>query len=757
MPWGEEPRLAGSLLPKGEEPERCHREDTISELFEWIGAANGHYQFATDATPKPLNLRLRLRAKTAKFNAPVLKARITREVPRKGTAKLVGTETLTASRVPASPDLLEVTVPLPEIALQRDGERKLDDRFIITLTAKTGSGVPHGRVEVRRTACKIGTALLGEADDLDEPKEPPSKKRAVLAAAADGKREKALRNNKRVRQQRRAALRWYGWNKCEELVGLRCFKSGKSGSDVTVFRPRLRAPLTQDPLLIGRIGEEVWAQSWGTPLLIKTSKAENQKDEWGRYKTFVHDRLGPFMARCSDFIEAQDVAPLPDEPAARRSPHGDDARHVPRRRSAAKRAAADDRPQRRRRRGRTDPAADVRDDGRVVRLGNGPAAVLLEQGLLDPTSPRPTPRSSLSCFSPMGKRARTLGWDFTKKGAGKGERGRFTAPLKWDIAFCEEEHLADFVVGKNPKTGLLAKLAEIDVRYSLIHGDLHSDNVLADRRTPGCWTGAAFPSGRPCSTSPSWRSFCGPECLALVPPDVNVCDPARAFESLLLDHFLATESTLEPVNALAEALGAPPAQLMTVARCVNAIRRSALRYCTGRPDRLDYFAVLYLTVLQIFLYAESTQQLNYQILMALYWLLEEKLTRMLEIKPPYTRFLRAVEAQDLIAADWIAAPGAPERIVYALSRADGRRALSAVAATRGLLQGAWHHLDVFDHTVLVMAYLEEILDDPLGSLGDPLRLDGLVRRRLESQGIRQPPFLETASVGARPVSPRSSR
>ena len=44
--------------------------------------------------------------------------------------------------------------------------------------------------------------------------------------------------------QARAALHWRAWNRYEELTALKRFRSGRSGSDVLVFRPRLREPRT---------------------------------------------------------------------------------------------------------------------------------------------------------------------------------------------------------------------------------------------------------------------------------------------------------------------------------------------------------------------------------------------------------------------------------------------------------------------------------------------------------------------------------
>ena len=94
----------------------------------------------------------------------------------------------------------------------------------------------------------------------------------------------------------------------------------------------------------------------------------------------------------------------------------------------------------------------------------------------------------------------------------------------------------------------------------------------------------------------------------------------------------------------------------------------------------------------------------------------------------------------LITAQWLAAPRAPARVAYVIARKDGRRALPLLAATRGVLQNAFHHLDVFDHTLLVLAGIEELVRDPLASLIDPGRYVRRVDRSLRRQGLCRVPL-----------------
>src|SRR6266849_1693907 len=92
-------------------------------------------------------------------------------------------------------------------------------------------------------------------------------------------------------------------------------------------------------------------------------------------------------------------------------------------------------------------------------------------------------------------------------------------------------------------------------------------------------------------------------------------------------------------------------------------------------------------------------------------------------------------------AEWLRAPGAPQRVDYLVRSADGPRVLGPLAATRGVQQTEYHQLDVYEHTLLVLVYLEELLanKDPVQCFLDPAAFDQRVRRRLAEQGFHFPP------------------
>ena len=769
----------------------------MEQVFSWVGAEDNQYDFAADLTLEPITLRIALRSDRPDLPAPgLVVTACCHEIA--GQADCVPLNaTLSVSKATAEADRwrkeadkakkeaeqarirgdlaqaknadakaedaearakdaetrTDVRVELPAVPVHvladKEIKREVDDRFIVTLSPTGGCDIPVCAVEVRRTHCRVGSALLQYNDETQ---------------GGDA-------HQKAIRSQRRAALRWWGWNRCEEILGLKRITLGRSGSDVTVYRPRLSPPPITDPLIVGEPPLPVWEHSWGTTLLVKTSKAQGQSDEWDRYRHLVADRLQPFMARCDELINAQPVGDdVPQERLATMIGTflGSDFLRTESLEAVVRAAES--------------PERIESIVGQVFRT-LGPWYAGSERAPLwrwakmfslpTDAAPKSHDRIKLFPFRRDGRLQAMDLWDDTKADKlepQEGTREYFTRPLSWDVPFIKAEHLKDHVVGlkKTPvdpppedhvdewvggkQFGLLRRLLKnVNLRYSLIHGDLHGGNVLVD--VDNVWL---LDWGR-VAVGPTLFDFTKMEvylrlnCLKPTASAESVDQPAACFEALLLDHFLATEGSLEPAAELAESLGTSPQRLLAVARGINAIRQAALPYGGERPDRLEYLTVLYLTVFQTLTYANAAEAVQFRMLMALCWLLEDTLSRMMGGEP-YKREQAPVEAEHLLRPQWLAAPGAPQRVLYAMDRPDGARALPALAGTRGVLQGEWHHLDVFDHTLLVLAYMEELLAQPVAAMLDPLSLDNRVRETLARQGIRLLPFLETVSETATPVA-----
>jgi hypothetical protein len=536
--------------------------------------------------------------------------------------------------------------------------------------------------------------------------------------------------------QTEAALLWYGWNRYEELIGLKRFTNGWSGSDVLVFQPRL-APGAR------RRGEKL-ADNWGSLILVKTADAASVCKEWGKFQEFLADRLHPFMARNEAFLPAQ--------PVFAHTQDLQDRQQDPREAS---------------------PRATIVGSF----LGGGLLEVepleLMARGAFDPDRCRAVIERLFGTLSawyagwmerPLGEWTTMFGPDGGRKEPlklfdkydlrEKKDRDKYTEALglAWERDFSRESHLSHHLLGKKEPDGLLHRLCQIPVRFSVAHGDLHPRNILTDRAN--IWLLDFGETG----FVPTLFDFTKLEvylrlyCLDMAAAK-DIEENTFALEKCLLDHMVGSEGSLEPVRALAPGLGVSAQELVKVAHFIARIRREAAPYCVGAVDRKDYLAVLYLTVLQTLQYANKNPEWgnNYRLLIALSYFLEDVLSRAVGLRE-FPRMRVPMDFKCLLSRDWLAARGAPQRVVYFLEREDGCRALAPLVATRGVMQGPYHHLDVFDHTLLVLAYLEEIVQaaDPLAGLLDPAELDRRVGESLRQQGISLPPPFPNPDDGVRP-------
>lgn len=589
-------------------------------------------------------------------------------------------------------------------------ETMQDDEIQIALSCRNQS-IAACTVILRRTACDIGSALIERG-----------------------------RGSVPVRHHTVAALQWYGWRRFSEYVGLKRFTSGRSGSDVMVFRPRLLDPVDVDPSVKDFI-PGVLTGGWGSCLLIKTGEARKMNEEWHRFDAFLRDRLHPFMSRLEVRLPVSPALPASvfdamtdeertgltaDSPTLVGSFLGGElveaesfeqlVQHTP-------------------------------DTTRCVNVIDRLFAVMHPWYSDAETRPLKDWKKRIR-FTDDGRYLLSGKFDFTQQA----DRIRYREPLAWDVDFISQDHLRKHLLGKeDARDGLLYRLAEIECSFSLTHGDLHTRNVLAD--PDNVWLldfGEAGPS-------PTLFDFAKLEvylrywCLRLKTGHSDFEQAASDFESLLLDHITGSEASLEPVRRLAPSIGAAPDELLRVATCICAVRRHAMRYSLGSPDRRDYLAILYLTVLDVLRFAGQAPRevSNFRLLVNMAWVLEDALSRIVGLTPVERR-RHSTRETDHIDREWIATPGLPGRVHYLMQSHD-RGALAPLAATRGVTQSRHHHLNVYDHTLLVLAYLESILDDPLAALLDPAEQDEHVRAKLLQEGIRLPPF---ASHHRDPQKPR---
>jgi hypothetical protein len=648
-------------------------------MIAWVGSETDVYRFAVEQAERDVRLVILLASDPPAPRPPTFRV----EPDDLGTVLDV--------RAGLSPGCFEVTVGVSDPPVDA-----AEDELTLTVQSDRAD-VPACRLVVRRTRCRVSAGLV---------------QRDAASAA--------------LRPETRAALLWHAWGRYSELVGLRRFTAGTSDSDVMVYRPRLRNPATRDPALVGAEPLDVMSQAWGAYLLVKTGAVGDIRDEWERFRLFLADQLHPFMARIEaclvvrgpgrvnpgdlqatlvgafvggDLLQAESLESVLRGPADADALE-DIARRV------------------------FQVAGPWYASGAPARLGNWWKML---------RSARAAPAAS-----PVGPGAAGLTLFGRYDLAGEEDRRRLGERLVWDGEFCSREHLAGHLLGHDG-SGLLYQVAELPVRHSLVHGDLHVRNVLVapDQVSLLDFGGTGI--------APTLFDFARLEVfvrlwgLDLGRPDAGLDPHATRLETLLLDHFTATEGGLQPVHAIAPSLGVRADDLLKIARFLTAIRREALPYCLDTPDRRDYLAVLYLTVFHALRFAGRGPEPagNFRWLMALFWVLEDALSRIVGLTP-FRRRRLPPEPERLLDAAWLAGPGAPGRVRYWLERPEGRAALLPVAATCGVLQGSAHPLDLFDETMLTVGYLEGILADPTQALLDPVALDARVQDALTSQGIVLP-------------------
>lgn len=588
------------------------------------------------------------------------------------------------------------------------GDPEIDDE--VTIDLRSPDGLPDAQVILRRSTCRISAALV-ERDHDPVP----------------------------LADETRAAMLWQGWRRFQEIVVLKRFTSGKSGSDVLAVRPRLCEPfdVPKESVVPGAI-----SASWGSCLLVKTGAVGKVREEWRRFRTFLRDRVHPFMSRSEDLHVVQlgeadsgdrgsDAAPFDsDGPPTRATMIGSFLGGELLRAESLENLV----------RGRTDVERCRRSISKLFEVTACWYAGSTVAPLRD--------WSKVLRFDEDG-RLLLFGYvDLTDDA----QRAEYRAALAWDIPFIQSGHLHDHLLGRgDSRDGLLYRLADWDARYSLIHGDLHTRNALVDEEN--VWLLDFGHTG----VGPTLFDFAKLEiylrlwCLQLGHRARNLEDASRELETLLLDNLTGSEATVEPVRELADELGADTDDLLKIVRCIGTVRRLALGYTLGSPDARDYLAILYLASLDTLRFAGHDPSLsqNYRVLVSLTWVLEDVLSRMVGLRP-YPRNRLPFEPGRLVSRTWLDHDGAPARVRYVLNSDEDHVALGPLAATRGVLQNDNHHLDVLDHTLLVVAYVERLLDDPMWAFSNPAELDARVGDDLRRQGIHLPPFAGVLSPGESP-------
>jgi hypothetical protein len=246
------------------------RENEPDDVIDWAVTPRDELQFAVE-----LDAEDDKRATASHEVALVLRGtppspQFTARFPSTGVTLPVAIKAVAGGRVE-----LRIQVVAPTT--------KSDDELELELV-ESGSPEPLP-IRFRRTRCRVETALI-------HPRPGGDPDRAPLGGHV------------------RAALLWYGWNRCTRLVGIKRFDTGLSGSEVFVFRPRLAAPRLdsrrhQDDDFAGSTPQRLWTESWGSWLLVKAGGVRQVRKEWSRHDVFLRDRLTPFMARTEAMLRVR--------------------------------------------------------------------------------------------------------------------------------------------------------------------------------------------------------------------------------------------------------------------------------------------------------------------------------------------------------------------------------------------------------------------------------------------------------------------
>ncbi|MEZ6140860.1 MAG: HD domain-containing protein [Zavarzinella sp.] len=556
----------------------------------------------------------------------------------------------------------------------------------------------------------------------------------------------------------KAALLWRAYQRYSELVGLKRLGGGLSGSDVLVFRPKLKAPpVANDPDLTTSGPIDVLNGAWGSPLLVKTDRPEKLRQEWTRYNLFLRDRQSPFIAQLEEFLVVHSSESGEDKPLAALIGSflgGDTLKAEPL--DKVIRGCSD-----------LDRCLKLLDqvyghldswhnNVQALSLAQWPRVFQFQHGL-PPSDVHPANTSATwLLFGQFNfqkeNRDATVTWDQpTWTGAPSPGRQEFSAHLRWEVPFGNTAHLRHHLMGKGDRTdGLLFELLKMNAYYSLTHGDLHPRNVLCDAEN--IWLIDFEHTG----IGPVLADYARMEimlrlwCIELNEGSSNVGPLAEQLERLLLAHFHGSESSLEPVRQLAAGIGANPDELYKIASCIVQLRTLARRWCLKEfVDGRDYLAVLYLTVLRLLpLSAQPKASMgagNLRWCMGLFWVLEESLDHILG-RTPFDRGQLPYDPLRLISADLLLEEGASGRVHYLCQTSDGRDLLKPVVELQGVLQGNYHHLDAYQHTLSVLAYVEAILADPFKALCHPAWLDEKVSKQMAAAGMPLPPMLSYQSA-----------
>lgn len=573
------------------------------------------------------------------------------------------------------------------------GENAVDEELRFELR---GNQIPPCQILLRRTHCRLSTALV----------------------ATNG-RQRDDRGSTDILPQTRAALLWVACKRFRQIAVVRRFSRGLSNAEVLVCRPQLSGHTSGTGSQCSSFSE---LEPWGSWLMVKTGSGAKILEEWQRFHDFLSDRLHAFVARSERLLSVN-------------GPHCD---------------------------------ADTQEEWKeyATILGSFVGGDLVDVESLEAILR--TSRDAHRCISAVDKIEEVLsGWyechtvrrfSECQRVFGQDQQGQllvgknrmdlrrpeiqleYKRAISWDYEFFRTDHLNRHLLGGTggEGTGLLGRLGEIPVRYSLIHGDLHCRNLLISREHAWLIDFGETEIGPTLFDFAMLEVFIRLWCLKLSPHSGDFDSAAYNFERGLMDQMVGTSHGFDDFEELADPLGVEVDDLKRIAQTIGHLRLRAKRYSISGPEYRDYFAILFSVVLRTLRFSQGNDGIpvqNYRLVLGLFWRLEDVLSRMVGIEP-FQRDRAPMEFTQLLTTEWLAAPNAAARVAYLMAREDGRRAFPELAATIGVMQNENHHLDVFEHTLNVLMHIEVMLERPIDWFFDPPSFIRRAEESMASQGFR---------------------
>lgn len=514
-----------------------------------------------------------------------------------------------------------------------------------------------------------------------------------------------------------ATLYWLAWRRYSEISVFRRFPGFTA--EVIVMQPRLRRHETRWDAT-GALGNTT-----GTPLLVKCGERDSIMEEWERIEAFLRDRDHPFMSLPSALLE---VAPEEATPTGRIATVGQFL---------------------------GGDALRTRTLESSLRSASGPREIddLLDRlfSLLRPWHQQGAFRrldqwSGMLSTAPDGGHLLFGRFDLRTPE----HRAEFTRRIGGFSVFGDLEEWMDDLVEH-----VLPALAGVKTWFSLTHGDLHPRNVLG--QGGDLWLIDFGNTG----VAPSLFDFAKLEVflrewfLPLPGAGATFTEGLMSLERTMLESAITGVEDDVPVAGLAEAVGVRAERMQRAVEVLTTLRRRAIDHRNDHPDHRAYVAILYLVTLKTVSYAWRTQSArewtNFVWLLSLAATLEAALRRVFSL-PERVLHPEKVKASDFLDWHWIAAPGAPTRLLYLLHTGP-RSVLPRLTGTAGILQGPEHHLDVLDHMLLSLATVEELLEAPLHGLREPSTLAHRADARLQAMGRMLPEGQPPDALMAPPEDP----